>query len=181
MLKPASPRRASRRALSFASGARAASSQSEVGERAGADRDRRTADRPRAESGAEATRNVRRSDGEAQPKPREPVGLAERAQDDGAARGQRRFEGLVGAVEIREGFVDDQHSAARKKPGVKIEEVGASRGPPVRIVWIDDDRDVEAFHGVERGRVLNNNSSGGEGGGVTAVGWPERGDAPNSR
>ena len=126
-----------------------------IGERARADRDRRTADRPGPERGAQASRNIRGSDGEAEAKPREPVGLAEGAQDDGAARGQRRLEGFVGAAEIGEGLVDDQHSAAPKKPGVKIKEVGAPRDPPVRIVGIDDDRDVEAVHGVERGRVLN--------------------------
>ncbi len=116
---------ASSRALSLPSRARVASSQSE----SASARAPIAIAGPLTGQGPRAARkgpdNIRRSDGESEAKPRQPVGLAERAQDDGAARGQRRLQGFVGAVEIGEGLVDDQHSAAQMKPRVKIKEVGA--------------------------------------------------------
>ena len=55
--------------------------------------------------------DVGRGDGKAEPKAREAKGLAERAQHD-RARGQDRRQAFARAVEIGEGFVDDQEPAA---------------------------------------------------------------------
>ena len=51
---------------------------------------------------------------ETKPKPSQSVGLAERAQDDSAARRQRCREAFPLAIEIGEGLVDDQHAPARE-------------------------------------------------------------------
>ena len=127
MRQPARSRRASSRALSLPRRARVASSQSE----SASARAPIAIAGPLTGQGPSAARKRPAMSGggdrKAEAKPGQSVSLAERAQDDRAARGQRRREAFGGAVEIGEGLVDDQHSAARREARVKIEEVGARR------------------------------------------------------
>ena len=64
------------------------------------------------------------------------------------------------AVEIREGLVDDEHTRMSREALMKIEEGGANRDPPIRIVGIDHDRNVEAAHVLEP-LCFDDASSGG--------------------
>ena len=119
-----------------------------IAKRANPDRDRRPADRPRPQRRPQGRDDVRRSEREAETKPGEPVSLAERAQDDRAARRQRHREALF-AVEIGEGFVDDEQSPAPRQALMQREQLAAGNEPPVRVVGVDHDGDVEAVHVLE--------------------------------
>ena len=93
-----------------------------------------------------------------------------------AFRGQDRRQAFTLAVEIGEGFVDDQHAAAPRKAPMKFEEVGARRDPPVRVVGIDDDGDVEVAHVLDPFRFVDLRAGGGEGRLEAAVGRPQHAD-----
>ena len=111
-----------------------------IGERPQPHLDRGPADGPWTERGAQRAGEVGRRDREAQPETRQAVSLAERAQHDRAAFGQIGREALVGRVEIRERLVDDQH--ARRHAPRKRAQRSRFDDPPVRVVGIDDNRDV---------------------------------------
>ena len=123
--QPAPCRSASSRALSLPMRARIAASQSE----SPSARTPIAIAGPLTGHGPSAPRkardDVRRSEREAETKPGEPVSLAERAQDDRAARRQRRREALF-AIEIGEGFVDDEQSPAPRQALMQREQVAAA-------------------------------------------------------
>ena len=149
-----------------------------IGERPNSDRNRRPADGPRAKGGPQGWDDVWRRERETEPQPGQSVGLAERAQDDRAARGQRWREAFALGVEIGEGFVDDQHTSASCEARMKIEERGARSDPTVRVVGIDHDRDVEAVQVLEPVHLDDASAGRGEGGCKTAIGRPQRADRP---
>ena len=57
---------------------------------------------------------------ETKPQPGQSISLAERAQDDRAARRQPRREAFAVAIEIGEGFVDVEHASAPREARMKI-------------------------------------------------------------
>ena len=93
-----------------------------------------------------------------------------------APRSGRKAARLVRAVEIGEGFVDDQHASAPVEPLVQREKIGAARDAAVGIVGIDDDRDVAVLERFERPGLLCSRACGGEGLGVPAVGRSQHAD-----
>ena len=70
----------------------------------------------------------------------------------------------IRSVKIGEGLVDDEHAPARRKALMQRQEVGARNDPPVGIVRIDHDRDVERVHVLEPLRFDDARAGGGEGG-----------------
>ena len=90
--------------------------------------------------------------------------------------GSDRREAFALAVEIGEGFVDDQEASAPREPLDEREQVGARRDPSVRVVGIDHDRDVETAHVLEPLRFVDLRARRGEGGLEAAVGRPQRAD-----
>ena len=97
-----------------------------IGERLNPDRNRRPADRPRPQGASQGGDDVERREREAEPKPGQSIGLAERAQHDRAACRQHWREALL-AIEIGEGLVDDERSPAPRKAFMQRQEVVARR------------------------------------------------------
>ncbi len=77
------------------------------------------------------------------PQPRQPIGLAERAQNESPG-------GLSGEAEVRiekvgEGLVDDEQPAAPVKAQRERAQAVRRDDPPIGIVRIDDDGDILVF------------------------------------
>ena len=86
------------------------------------------------------------------------------------APGQRGREGFALGVEISKGFVDDHHTSALCEALMKVEERGARNDPPIGVVRVDHDRDIDGVDVLEL-LCLDNASAGrGEGGSKTTVG-----------
>src|ERR1700727_2017434 len=147
-----------------------------ISERADSDRNRWPADGPRSEGGPPRRDEVWRREGKTEPQPGQSVGFSERTQDHRAARRQGRRKAFALGAEIGEGLVDDQHASTSCEARMKIEESGARRDSPIRIVGIDHDGDVGALHLFEPPRLNRASASCGKSGCKTTVGWLQRAD-----
>ena len=96
--------------------------------------------------------DIRRGDGKSQPQSGKAIELPERAQDhDGPIRAQ--CDRADGRIDIGEGFIDDQPSAAGFQLRRHPRQRGAIGDAAIGIVGIDDDRVDRAFRArVEIGR-----------------------------
>ena len=157
-----------------------------VRERLGADGERRSGYRPRAERGAQPRRHRRRCERETEPEPGEPEEFSERAQHDDVAVRHLTGKARPRRADIHEGFVDHQHAAARPQIFFGQREQGISvEKPAVGIVWIGDHDEIGVGAGVEFARGFHAVPGERRGAGKFAVArdehrraarWNERGD-----
>ena len=78
------------------------------------------------------------------------------------------------AIEIGEGFVDDERRPAPRQALMQRQQVAQRNDPAVRVVGIDHDGDVEAVHVLEPLGFDHAPAGGGEGRREAAISPPQR-------
>src|SRR5690606_12560754 len=97
--------------------------------------------------------------------------LAERAQNDDAARLDIRREALGAGTDIHEGLVDDQQTALAAQVSGQPQQVVAGANMPVRVVRVDDDGEVGVEQGIEVPHLRNRMSDNGSRSRMFGIGW----------
>ena len=141
-----------------------------------ADLDRRAADRPGAERGAQGVDAGALAEREAEPHPGQTIGLAERAQHQRAGQRQQGRQAGFARQHVDEGFVHDQAFAARAHVAGEGAEFARIAQPAVRIVRIDDHGGVGAGEILEIFADRDLGAAGGPDAFVFAIGEAEDGD-----
>ena len=114
--------------------------------------------------------NIAFGDQEAEPDAGQPVGLAERSQDDQPRLRHSRNRAQMRLAEFGEGLVDDQPAAASLAALLKRLDLPAVHRAAIRIIGIAQDGDIAGFQDF-RGRAFQNLRAGGRpDGGMLAIG-----------
>jgi iron complex transport system substrate-binding protein len=115
-----------------------------IAERRRTDQQRRPGARPRAQCPGDTLDHIRRAYRESQPQSGKAIEFAERAQDHYRPIGAQ-CDRADGWIDIGEGFIDDQPSAAAFQLCRNPRQRGAIGDAAIGIIGIDDDRVDRAF------------------------------------